>query len=342
VFAGEPVRSIIFNSGQAIGIVHAMVAEKTRFYGLLYIDEQNNKYHSNRGCGVNPIDIYIMCASLCSKSFRATGAEFHIITNNKAYISRRLEHLNLENLAVFEHNFSLIVPKKIWFYSAHFKLDIFKAFGRGQFGDHIGLIDLDTVLLRKLPRSAGLAVYDTSDQVFPAFGKPRVVSDLQLVSGRCLADPRWYGGEFVAGSAAEFSTISHYIDLCWPNYIKNIGSLHHVGDEMVMSSALNMARADSAQIVDYGQAGLVARWWTDRTEHDQAPFDAVTGVALLHLPADKMFLAREARYQFDSEALLSRFQRYARKKIACRVVADAADTLLRRPRVLFTPRLTSR
>jgi hypothetical protein len=319
-----------------------MNANETRFYGLLYIDEQNNRYHSNRGYGVDPVDIYIMCASLCSKSFEANGTAFHIITNRKSYTRRRLKDLKLGNITVFEYDFSLMVPKKMWFYSAHFKLDIFNAFGRGQFGEYVGLVDLDTVLLRRLPQSAGLAVYDISDQVFPAFGKHRVVSDLQLISDRSLKDPRWYGGEFVAGSATEFATVSHYINLCWPRYILNIGSLHHVGDEMVMSSALNMARADGVHIVDYGKTGLVTRWWTDRTKHKQAPFDAVTGAALLHLPADKVFLTREAWYQFDSGGLLSRFQRYAKKKIACRVVGQAVDNLLRRQRVLFTPRLTSK
>jgi hypothetical protein len=293
-----------------------MSANETRFYGLLYIDEQNNRYHSNRGRGVDPVDIYIMCASLCSKSFNTNGTAFKIITNKPTYTRRRLEQLKLERISVLEHDFSLTVPKKIYFYSAHFKLDIFNAFGDGQFGEHIGLVDLDTILLRSLPQSANLAVYDISDQVFPAFGRSRVVSDLELISGRSLEDPRWYGGEFVTGSAAEFANISHYINLCWPKYTRNIGSLHHVGDEMVMSSALNMARADGVHIIDYGQTGLVARWWADRTKHEQAPFDALTGTALLHLPGDKMFLTREARYQFDSGEFLSRFQRYARKKIA--------------------------
>ena len=318
-----------------------MIPNETRFYGLLYIDEQNNKDHSDLPCGVDPIDIYIMCASLCSKAFRAIGAAFHLITNKAEYVRRRLVCLGLEDFAVLHHDFSLMVPKKIWFYSAHFKLDLVKAFGLGQFGKRIGLIDLDTVLLRRLPGSAGLAVYDISDQVFPAFGKHRVVSDLQLVSGRPLSDPRWYGGEFVAGSAMEFATISRHIDSCWPNYIKYLSSLHNVGDEMIMSSALNMARADGVQMVDYGQAGLVARWWTDRTEHKQAPFDAVTGAALLHLPADKVFLSQEAGYQFDPEMLLSRFRRYARKKIAHPVVDGAVEPLLSRPRELFTPRLSS-
>src|SRR5262249_31429732 len=153
-----------------------------------------------------------------------------------------------------------------------------------------------------LPPAASLAVYDISDQIFPAYGRRRVVSDMELVSGRPLSDARWYGGEFVMGSATEFATVSRHIYLFPTNYVENISSLHHVGDEMIMSCALNMARADGVRIVDYGQDNVVARWWTARTSHRQAAFDVISGgAALLHLPADKVFLAKEAGHEFDPE-----------------------------------------
>jgi len=312
-----------------------MGMEETRFYGLLYIDAQNNK---NAG-EVDP-NIYILCASLCSKTFRSAGTCFRIITNNKEYVRRRLETFGSDDIAIFGRDFPSIVPENIPFYAAHFKLDIFNAFGRGIFGERIGLVDLDTILLRRLPPTASLAVYDISDQVFPAYGKHRVGSDMELVSGRSLSDPRWYGGEFVMGSATEFATLSQYIDSCWANYVGNISSLHHIGDEMIMSSALNMARADGVPIVDYGQNNVVARWWTSRTAHRQVAFDVVRRAALLHLPADKTFLAKEAGYEFDQGAFLSRFRRHARKKIAVRAVASAWELLLRGS-TKFTPRLSS-
>ena len=90
--------------------------------------------------------------------------------------------------------------------------------------------------------SGSRAVYDISDQVFPAHGQHRVLSDLERVSRRLMADPRWYGGEFVMGPAAEFSTISLHLESCWD-----------VADEVIMSCALNMARADGVWIVDCGQ-----------------------------------------------------------------------------------------
>src|SRR5262245_61277001 len=126
-----------------------MGMEGTRIYGLLYIDAQGNKNVNLRGA-VDP-NIYILCASLCLKTFRALGTVFRIITNNEEFVRRRLERLGLDDIVVFGHDFPSIVPKNIPFYTAHFKLDIFNAFGRGVFGERIGLIDLDTVLLRSLP-----------------------------------------------------------------------------------------------------------------------------------------------------------------------------------------------
>jgi hypothetical protein len=200
---------------------------------------------------------------------------------------------------------------------------------------------LDAVLFRELPYSDYLAVYDISDQMFAACGGRNLTSDMEKISGRHLLDPRWYGGEFVMGSAAVFSQISQYIEVLWPDYIRHILSLHHVGDEMIMSTALNVARADGVRTIDYGEAGLVARWWTSRTRHRQLPFDAVEDAALLHLPADKEFLAKEAGYHFDREAFLSRFRRYAQKKIVLRAAVGACEFLLGRPKK-FTPRLSSR
>jgi len=313
--------------------------EGTRFYSLLYIDEVNNINTNLRG-SIDPIDVYVSCASLCSKTFGAAGAVFCVITNDESHVRRRLDVLQLHNVSIVSHVFRRSVPQNIPFYSAHFKLDIFEAFGHGVFGERIGLVDLDTVLFKRLPTTDQLAVYDISDQIFAVYDRRRIVSDMEMISGRHLPNARWYGGEFVMGSAATFRLASEYIELYWPNYIKNASTLSHIGDEIIVSSALNAACADGALINDYGEVGLVARWWTARTMHRQAAFDAVEAAALLHLPADKLFLAKEARYQFDPQGFLSRFRRHALKKIIPRVVVGLGESLLGRS-TKFTPRLFS-
>jgi hypothetical protein len=310
------------------------------FYGLLYIDEASNQNPNMVGCA-DPIDVYVSCASLCSKAFRTAGTSFRLITNDEAHVKRRLGALQLDDVSVVAYAFSWPVPKNIPFYSAHFKLDIIKAFGRGMFGWQIGLVDLDAVMLKRLPISNNLAVYDISDQVFATYGKDRVLSEMERICNRHLSEVRWYGGEFVMGSASVFYEISQYVELCWPDYVRCIPTLHHVGDEMIMSSALNMARADGVRMIDYGKTGLVARWWTARTQHKQPAFDSCKDAALLHLPADKVFLARQGRYHFQRESFLSRFRRHAQRKIALRTVVDIGDSLLGRPKK-FTPILSAR
>ena len=307
------------------------------FYGLLYVDEANNQ-NPNLRRAANPIDVYISCAALCARSFRTAGIDFRLITNDAAHVTERLAALGLDDVPVVAYTFTWPVPKNISFYSAHFKLDIIKGFGRRIFGDQIGLVDLDAVLLKRLPLSNNLAVYDISDEAFATYERGQVLADMQRISGRHLPEARWYGGEFIMGSAAGFYEISRYVESCWPNYVRYIPTLRHVGDEMIMSVALNMARADGVQMVDYGKTGVVARWWTARTQHKQATFQSCKDVALLHLPADKVFLGRQARYRFQRESFLSRFRRHAQRKIALRTVYGIGKTLFGGSK-RFTPSL---
>jgi hypothetical protein len=315
--------------------VHEMI-----IYSLLYIDDVNNKNTNLKG-STESADIYVSCAALCSMAFRAAGMTFRLITNDERYVTGRLDALQMHGVMVVEHKFTLNVPKKVPFYSAHFKIDIYGAFGRGEFGDQVGLVDLDTILFRPLTWSNELAVYDITTQMLTPDSGLALVSDMEKISGRNIAEPRWYGGEFMMGPRSAFASISRYVELYWPSYVEHIGSLHHTSDEMIMSTALNVARVHGFQTADYGRMGLVARWWTARTEHRQVPFKALENVALLHLPADKEFLARQAKYRFDGSALLSRFRRYARRKVMLRSLAGAGELMLGM-RHKFAPRLSSR
>jgi hypothetical protein len=319
-------------------VVEAPSMEPTKYYGLLYIDQLANR-DANLVGGGDPIDVYLSCAALCSKAFRSMGESFCLVTNDARNVRGRLERLELGDLQVASRTFLLPVPHGLPFYSAHFKLDLFRGFASGEFGNNIGFVDLDTVLLRSLPESSALGVYDISDQVQVVYGQHRIAADIERISGKWISDARWYGGEFIAGSSSMFSAISHYVEAFWVNYIDNVGSLAHVGDEMIMSAALNCLRLDGISLVDYGKSGSIARWWTVRTRHQQLAFDAVQGAALLHLPADKVFLARQARNPFDRESFLRAFRPYVRRRCLSRRILHLSEGLLRTPKH-FPPRLT--
>ena len=211
----------------------------TNFYGLLYLTDDGSR-HSNLRRGRDANTTYILCAAFCAKTLRAAGGTFALITNRKEWVASALEKHSIDRVTVLECAFSLDVPQGIPFYQAHFKLDVFSAFAQGTFGNRVGLIDIDTLFLKALPQtpSGSLEVYDISDQVFPAYGKNRVVDDLQHVAGRQLADARWYGGEYICGSKEQFAMLAEYIAQCWRRYKRSIGNLHHFGDEMVTSAAL--------------------------------------------------------------------------------------------------------
>lgn len=305
--------------------------EPTQYYGLLYIDESHNR-HANLAGSADPVDIYLSCACLCANSFQSAGKTFCLVTNDTSEVQRRLDRLQLNGLTTASFEFSRRVPLGIPFYSAHFKLDLLRGFGSGEFGNEVGLVDLDTVLLGSLPQRDALGVYDISDQIRPAYEQDRIVADIKKISERSIPEARWYGGEFITGSAGMFRAISTYIEQFWANYIQNVGSLGHVGDEMIVSAALNCAQLDGISLVDYGKDGSVARWWTSRTRHQQLPFDRVKGAALLHLPADKTFLATHARNTFDGAAFLKDFRPYVQRKCRSRRIVHLAESLLGRPK----------
>lgn len=287
-------------------------------YGLLYVDPKHDRHVNIHGWR-NSIDVYLLCAANCSRSFHRSGVRFKLVTNNGALLTERLRRLDITDLEILEHRFVLPVPAGIPFFSAHFKLELYDAFGSGDYGEYLALIDIDTLLLRPLPTASDLAAYDISDQVFPRYGRETVIRDLEIVAGKPLANGRWYGGEFVMGSAAQFSELARLIDFCWPRYIENMGTVHHLGDEMVLSAALNLYATEHA-LVDYGARGNVTRWWSSRTFNKQAPFSRAVNTALLHLPADKLFISRFNVGHFSSQPMLDAYQKYVRRKLMMRSI----------------------
>ncbi|WP_397575334.1 hypothetical protein [Sphingorhabdus sp.] len=305
------------------------------FYGLLYFGGNSELYANLKvPGGIDPRDIYIENAVLCRASLAHFGIPFTVITNDIAAIQRRMEILGIEDLDVREQSFTLQVPIGISFYSAHFKIELIEAFGTGVYGDYVGLIDLDTVLCRPfdpLPRK-GLSVYDISEQVLPAYGINRVFDDLACIAGRKLVNPRWYGGEFISGDAASFYHLSRYIKECWPRYVNAIGSLHHLGDEAVVSAALNVMAEDEGR--DHrlsDDPGGVCRWWSIRTKHPQARLEAVLNCSLLHLPADKQFLARLSRVPFAPDRFRAALKRHVRARMLPQTLMWISDILRGKP-----------
>lgn len=295
-----------------------------RLYSLLYVDHRQRVHANIKWTFSDAVDIYISCAALAANSAGINDIDFSLITNDTALIENRLRALRLPDISTNNLQFTLSVPYSIDFHNAHFKLDAIKALASGQFGDLVGLIDVDVIFNHKIPDDvkdvchSDFAVYDISEQIYTTYGFKKIQSDLELIAGCKFDNPRWFGGEFLIASAPNMGILSNEISTCWLRYINNLDRVTHVGDEMIVSAALNLLARRGFPITDIGTRGVVARWWTSRTGFRQPTFEEIEQSAILHLPADKPFLAKQARRPFTRDAFLKTYKTYAKRKLRMR------------------------
>jgi len=303
------------------------------FHGLLYIDERENQHVNLKGSH-NGIDIYLRCAALCASSVRFHGCVFRLITNDRAYVQRRLGELQIPQCEVVEPRFTLDVPRGIRFYGAHFKLEVYTLFGKGAFGDWLGLIDIDSVMTAPInfpelsPET--LIGYDITDQVTPAYGVERIRSDVERLTRVPTPRFRWLGGEFLFGHADSFRVLSNAMASLWLRYLDEIENLHHVGDEMLLCASAHVL--PELRILDGGKLGFVARWWSARTPHRQPPFAAIRSRSILHLPSDKPFLAAFSGAEFHPSTFISAYERAVAGKLTRRRLLNGILRRVKRDR----------
>jgi hypothetical protein len=201
------------------------------------------------------------------------------------------------------------LPKTTPFYAAHFKLDLMTQVAKRMPRDALFLLlDTDMVALRPLGRgivdraaTLGAGVFDISDQVFPAYGSPRVIADLEIAAGRSLVNPRWYGGEFLLCTATFLQRLVDQARPCFRRYIDEIGHLNHHGDEAFISAALCLLVEQGQSVVEVGAYQAVGRHWPGNTHRNLYWFSRCE---FLHLPGSKALIEREARYaEFDPARL---------------------------------------
>jgi hypothetical protein len=286
-----------------------------RLFGLMYVDSVSSTLNLRTTSSEDLVRTYCENASTLHDSLKFNGriGDFTLLTNDSETVLKYLGHHH--DLRVLELEFTRDVPPGSRFYGAHYKLDVLRYFG-GLEAELVGLCDLDMYCLRPIPQQALTLLsqgqplaYDITNQVSIAYGSTRIGSDLTVVSGRPGLS-RWFGGEFLCGSPEFFSDLSDVVDGLYPRYVDVINELHHVGDEMVTSAALGSMIADGLEVGDAGALGLVARHWNARTKHRQPPLRVAATTSLLHLPADKQFLATLAGTALEPKAFLRRYHRH--------------------------------
>ncbi len=264
-----------------------------------------------------------------AQSAIAAGMDFELVTNDPDRLRRAAATVpGSEALALRFHDFKLEVPRGIRFQSAHYKLELIQAFGTGAFGDHCAMVDIDAVLLRplELHDADALYVYDISAQHFGRTVPAKAQSDLDLVAGEGIANPRWFGGEFKAGPAHMFRKLGEEIARMWPRYQEVAPDMYHTGEEMVLSAALNRMIQQGEPIRDAGVDQLAARWWSLRTRNQIGSWKAAADCTLFHLPACKEFLARDYA-PFNPSRFLVRHRSWARGRLPFEFAKVVSDRL---------------
>lgn len=279
-------------------------------FGLLYVADNSEKHANLRS--TNAFDVYLRCAALCKTSANSFDCNYTLVTNELKYVQLRLRALGID-ITTRACHFRREVPEGIPFRSAHHKLELLDLFASGECGEFPILLDLDAVItkpIKNMPRE--LIAYDISSQVVPVYGVNKIQQDLTKLSGRPIP-ARWYGGEFIGGRPHQFKELSAVVWSNWDRYLSLLDELHHVGDEMLLSAALSsFSPADASP--------YIARWWSARTLSPLPRFGEIQDRPILHLPADKGFLAEYPTEDFSGERFIADYRSYARRKALIRTL----------------------
>jgi hypothetical protein len=306
-------------------------------YGLLYLDDEHNR-HANiqGGSSRRSVEIYTSCASLLQSCCEYNEEDFVLLTNNSEKISDVCRDLGLPNLRVKDIRFTDIIPKGIPFYQAHHKLSVLSEFAGGDLGNNVALIDIDSIVgehfSRRLPSDA-LGAYDITNDVPASY----IESIKQLVGEQ--RPVRWYGGEFISGQPAAFARLSAKISELSGAYFDNISAFPHIGDETIVSAAINLLGHEGMEVVDLATSAIVKRWWSSNTMTAQSSFAESCKSSVIHLPSDKPLLADLAKIDGIAANVFRRYGDRVRHKVLVRRIANLVTRVIS-PKRSFPPRLT--
>ncbi|QCP54970.1 hypothetical protein FAZ95_33190 [Trinickia violacea] len=272
---------------------------------LVYLDPAGASSPNSRS--KSPLG-YVWQALCLNKSLlRAGMPRLNVFTNAADRVAELLAHApasarpDVHALAAT----SIDLPKSTPFYAAHFKLDLLSQVSKRLPEDALlMLLDTDMVAMHALDAQVirrcaalGVGAFDISDQEFPAYGSARVIADLEIVAGRRLVNPRWYGGEFLLATPAFLDALVARGKEYFDRYVAEMPRLNHVGDEAFMSAALNALADEGQPILDVGAYQTVGRHWSGNTHRNLSWYKHC---AFVHLPGNKPLVEREAQFaEFD-------------------------------------------
>lgn len=322
-----------------------------KIYSLFYHDKfsLNIRPVNSNNKEVNPYIIYLKMASLLQSSLKAYGYDHKVITNDGSIFD--IYNNNNEIKIKYEKvPLTWKFPHYIDFYSAHFKLELYKIFASGLMGEKILLLDIDMVatsyfkdILSSLSDldSNCLVYYDVSNVEFDSKLKK---AHMYAISNLCKINENienffWAGGEFIYGTPESFSTLNKACESVIPKYLSSINSMPHIGDEMVTNVGLRKVSGvvKCFEINNIMSKTALVRFWSAGTVIKLPRFNEYKHVSLFHFPADKEFLARMSEITFDIKYFLNEYKKHLFKKSILRRLIYLFFNLYRNKR--FPPRL---
>ena len=276
---------------------------------------------------------YVECACTLNLTIRSFGTRVTVITNAPDVV--RASTPAAVDLRIVPFEFELHVPEGVPFRSAHHKLDVIRGFASGKFGTRPALIDLDIIALNAVPierlERNDLLAYDITDQMVSDIGRNRILEDLNRLLYHKIAEPIWFGGEFICATQSSYASLWNEIKIVWPKYLENIGRFSHHGDETVVTAALVNLAAKGVRIGDAGAERIIKRWWSARTTFKQDHLQAIKDVSLWHLPAGKPFIASLASSTKPGD-VLCHYQKYVKSVLWRRRALNPLLNTFRRER----------
>ena len=266
------------------------------FHGLLYVSNKDRNPNLRLADKKDSLQIYLKNAETLFLSLKKLGFEFKIITNNKKKIIENLFH----KIDVQEIKFNTNVPKGINFYSAHFKIDVYKYFSLKK-GYH-ALLDLDMIAINPFPKIFKLYLKKKNNLLFNVnseyknrniLNNRKIIDSLKICNNLNSNSAEWYGGEFIVGTDKFYSQIYRTIRIVSKNYFKNYKKLYHQGDEMLLNSSIQiLKKKKKIKFKEISSNNIITRYWSINTVKKQKPLNFHLKHSLIHLPADKNFLSK--------------------------------------------------
>jgi hypothetical protein len=323
-----------------------------KIYSLFYHDKLSSKMKPVNlpKTQDSPNEIYLKIASLLQSSLKRYGYDHKVLTNDGSIFDIYNEKNDIKiKYEVIPLKWKF--PPHIDFYSAHFKLELFEIFASGLMGDKILLLDLDMVatssfkdIISNLSNLGNdvLVYYDVGNIEFDFNLKKKHAHAISSLCNQNDINKNffWAGGEFIYGSPESFSTLNNVCKTIIPKYLSSLGSMPHIGDEMVVNAALREVSSNIECLeisVVMKKTSSIVRFWSAGTKLKLPRFKEYKGVGLFHFPADKEFLARMSNMAFDIGYFLNEYQKYLRKKSILRRLTYLFFNLFRPKR--FPPRL---